>query len=121
MGVCAGPRPALGVRTLRSLNTTDARGRIFHFRGAALGGCRAFSSGSGLCPLGGNSCPLMVTTRPSAGAPSTGGPSQPSLCARVRAGEVGDGRADRHDGRMDGWMGMMDGWMDGWMEGWINK
>ena len=87
-GVCGdkGPRPALGVRALLSLSTTDPWGRIMHFRGAALGGCSAFSSGSGLCPLDGSRCPLMVTIRTSARVLSTGGLNHPSLSAPAGQG-----------------------------------
>ena len=88
VGVCGdkGPRPALGVRALLSLSTTDPWGWIMHFRGAALGGCSAFSSGSDLCPLDGSRCPLMVTIRTSARVLSTGGLNHPSLSAPARQG-----------------------------------
>lgn len=112
VGVCGdkGARPALGVRALLSLSTTNGLGQIMLFRGAALGGCSAFSRGSGLCPLEGSSCPLMVITRPSAGVLSTGGLNHPSCVPGLdRAGEVGDGRMDRYDGWMGRWMDMMDG------------
>ena len=88
VGVCGdkGPRPALGVRALLSLSTTDPRGRIMHLRGAALGGCSAFISGSGLCPLDGSRCPLMVRIRTSARVLSTGELNHPSLSAPARQG-----------------------------------